>query len=366
MSRPAQAHHPPAPAAHAAAGTLTAARLREAVAAVPAPDVVFAVSHRGRRTLVAGGTRPYPPGDRRALRYEIGSATKTFTGLLFAALADDGLLAAGDPLDTRLPAAVRARAGDPAHPVTLLHALTHTSGLPRLPRDFYPHALPRWRVNPYAGYGRRRLLDAYRRTRPRRAPGTRWHYSNFAVSVLGHALAHTVGSPYGELLTRRVLHPLGLAGTALCAAGPDRDATGHAADGRTPLPPAELAGFTPAGAVRATPDDLLAFLEAHVRPGDGPAAGRLSGALAEVQRPVLRRGAGHRHLHTLTWFRQPSPYGPVCFHAGATPGQEAFLGYRPATGTAVVGLATRRFAARTSLVPVAHALLTELPAERTE
>ncbi|MET9972807.1 serine hydrolase domain-containing protein [Streptomyces sp. NPDC006356] len=71
-------------------------RLERAVDAVDAPDAVFAVSRHGRRTLHCGGTATPPPVARQDLRYEIGSATKTFTGLLLARLVQRGLLTGGE------------------------------------------------------------------------------------------------------------------------------------------------------------------------------------------------------------------------------------------------------------------------------
>ncbi|MBT2907994.1 serine hydrolase, partial [Streptomyces sp. McG8] len=72
-------------------------RLAEAVTAADAPDAVFAVSRHGRRTVVTGGTGPSPGRPRDRLRYEIGSATKAYTGLLLAHLVDSGLLTGGEP-----------------------------------------------------------------------------------------------------------------------------------------------------------------------------------------------------------------------------------------------------------------------------
>lgn len=337
-----------------------ARRLRAAARAVPAPDVVLACSRHGAHTVVTGGTDDGPGSAHRgALRYEIGSATKTFTGLLLAVLAHEGLVRYDDLLDARLPAtAVRHGAPRHAHGPTLLHAMTHTAGLPRLPAGLYRHALPRRRTNPYAGYPRQAVLDAYARTRLRHRPGSRWHYSNLGVAVLGHALAEAAGTGYPQLLADRVLDPLGLRETALAPGDDGSDATGHGRDGATPVPPADLGGFTAAGAVRATPADLLRFLDAHLRPQHSP--GPLGHALHTMRQPVLRRGPGHRHTHTLAWFHHPcADGGPVCFHAGATAGQEAFLGFRPDTGTALVALATRRHTRRTSLVPTAYALLTD-------
>ncbi|MFI1413349.1 serine hydrolase domain-containing protein [Streptomyces sp. NPDC020707] len=333
--------------------------LDEAVDAVDAPDVVLALSREGRRTVRCGGTGPPPPVPRDQLRYEIGSATKTFTGLLLARLTQSGTLSAGAPAATCLDPARRAG----RDPVTLAHLITHTSGLPALPADFFLRALPTWRTDPYAAYPDRRVVEAFLRHRQRRRPGTRWHYSNFGVAVLGHALAAATATPWDDLLGAQVLRPLGLSGTALRPGGPDTDATGHRKDGTTPVPPLTVGGFQSAGAVRATAADLLTFLEAHLEPsgpytpGPAPAEGTLADALRAVRRPVLRRGWGHRHVHTVAWFQHPTGRGPMYFHCGATLGQQAFLGFRPDTGTALAAVCTRRFRARDTFVATAYALL---------
>ncbi|GGQ97501.1 serine hydrolase domain-containing protein [Streptomyces flaveolus] len=326
-------------------------RLAAAVDVCDAPDVVFAVSRRGRRTLHSGGTGTPPDAAREDLRYEIGSASKTFTGLLLARLVRGGTLTGGEPAAACLDP---GRSTGPA-PVTLAHLITHTAGLPALPRDFLPRTLPAWRTNPYARYPADRVTDAFLRHRPRHRPGTRWHYSNFGVSVLGHAVAAVTGTPWHDLLTEHVLRPFGLSGTALAAEDPKTDATGHAKDGRTPVPAFDAGGFQAAGAVRSTPHDLLAFLEAHLDPAGSPAAG----ALRAVRVPVLRRGLGHRHVHTVTWFRHPTDGGPMYFHSGATLGQQAFLGFRPDTGTALAAVCTRRFRAHDPFIATAYAFLAE-------
>ncbi|WP_031482322.1 serine hydrolase domain-containing protein [Streptomyces bicolor] len=326
-------------------------RLVSAVDAVDAPDVVLAVSRSGRRTLHCGGTASPPPVPREDLRYEIGSASKAFTGLLLARLIQRGLLTGGEPAASCLDP---HRRGGPA-PVTLAHLITHTAGLPALPGDFYVRALPAWRTNPYGRYPAERVTGAFLRHRPRHRPGTRWHYSNFGVAVLGHAVAAATGTQWDELLGAHVLRPLGLSGTALAAADPKADAVGHGKDGRTPTLAFDAGGFAAAGAVRATPHDLLTFLEAHLDPAGSP----LADALRAVRTPVLRRGLDRRHIHTVAWFRHPTNGGPMYFHSGATLGQQAFLGFRPDTGTALVALCTRRFRARDPFVATAYALLAQ-------
>ncbi|WP_328417532.1 beta-lactamase family protein [Streptomyces violaceus] len=329
------------------------ARLADAVSAADAPDVVFALSRHGRRTVLSGGTAPAPPLSREDLRYEIGSAAKTFTGLLLARLIHSKLLSGGEPatafLDKRRPTG--------ANPVTLAHLITHTSGLPALPSGFFLRALPAWHTNPYGRFQAARVVDAFLRHRPRHRPGTRWRYSNYGVAVLGHALAAATGTPWEDLLTDQVLRPLGLNGTTLRADDSGFDALGHGKDGRSPVPAFDAGGFQAAGAVRATPHDLLTFLEAHLDP-TGPSP-QLAAALREVRRPVLRRGIGHRHVHTTAWFCHPTDGGPMYFHSGATLGQQALLGFRPDTGTALAAVCTRRFRAHDPFLAGAYALLTE-------
>ncbi|MFF9793064.1 serine hydrolase domain-containing protein [Streptomyces bacillaris] len=335
----------------------TARLLAGAAGRIDAPDVVLALSRDGVRTVHTGGSAEPGPVPRERLHHELGSASKPYAGLLLARLVAQGRVRYEDR------AADLLAPGLPVHPavrrITLRQLLTHTSGLPGLPADFYPQAVPRWSTDPYGNYPADRVVRAFLRARPRHRPGTRWRYSNFAVSVLGHTLAAATGTPWEVLLHQQVLAPLGL-GATLLRPGPDgTDATGHRRDG-TPLPALDTGGFTAAGALRATPLDLLTFLEAHLGGGE-PRDPSLAAALTEVVRPLLRRGWRHAHTHTLTWFHHPSPHGPVLFHAGATLGQQAFLGFRPGTGLAVAATATRRVHRKDTFVATAYGLLTETP-----
>ncbi|WP_434599818.1 serine hydrolase domain-containing protein [Streptomyces sp. A5-4] len=325
--------------------------LRVAVDSVDAPDVVFALSQNGHRLVHSGGAGTPPPLPRDRMRYELGSASKTFTGLLLAHLIQTGRLTGGE---SAISCLAPARAPG-EHPITLAHLITHTSGLPPLPADFYPQALPRWSTNPYAHYSRAQAVAAFLRAHPRHRPGDRWRYSNFGAATLGHALAAATATPWETLLTSLVLRPLSLTGVTLQPTPDGFDATGHRVDGVTPTPPLLIPGFRAAGTVRSTPHDLLTYLEAHLRPDNHP----LAQALSAVRAPVLRRGLSHRHTHTLTWFRHPTANGPMYFHSGATSGQQAFLGFHPGINTALAAFATRRFRRADTFVSTAYNLLAQ-------
>ncbi|MFB3067138.1 MAG: serine hydrolase, partial [Planctomycetota bacterium] len=79
--------------------------------------------------------------------YEIGSISKVFTGVLLAALVQDGSVRLDQPLEQLLPDTVQV----PAHggrKITLVDLSTHTSALPRMPSNF----APKDPNNPYADY----------------------------------------------------------------------------------------------------------------------------------------------------------------------------------------------------------------------
>ncbi|MGW1376794.1 serine hydrolase domain-containing protein [Streptomyces sp. NPDC002446] len=337
-------------------GPALAERLAEAVTLIDAPDVVLAVTRRGLRTVLTGGRALTPPTPRHALRYEVGSLSKTFTVLLLADLARAGVLALDDPLAAHLPDLPLP------HPrsrrISLRHLATHTSGLPRIPTDLIPGALIHPNTSGYATYDTERLLHTFARTRPRNRPGTRWRYSNFGLALLGPAMAQAAGAGYPDLLTDRVLRPLGLKDTTLAPGATGTDAIGHRANGVTPVRSTDMGAFAAVGSVRATPGDLLGYLEAHLSPEDTP----LVRPLRDVQVPLLRRGWRHRNTHTLTWYQHPGPRGPLLFHVGATFGQQAFLGFHPASQTGLAALATRRGRA-CRMITTAYELLYALACE---
>ncbi|GAA0371226.1 serine hydrolase domain-containing protein [Streptomyces blastmyceticus] len=271
---------------------------------------------------------PAEPGTR----FEVGSLTKTFTALLLAELVARGEVHYADPVDRYLPSAV------PGPPITLLHLATHTAGLPRLPPGLIGReARAAWFSNPYAAFTSADLLAALPRTRLHHRPGTRVRYSNYGVGLLGHTLARAAGGDYAELLTERVLAPLGLTDTDCDPYRPQ--ALGHW-HGR-PRPPWLIPGLPAAGALRSSARDLLRFLLALLAPDRADLTGlppSLRAALADVQRPRLALPrTGNRVC--LVWNLRPRGGRPLLHHSGGTRGFSAFAGFLPGSGCALAALA---------------------------
>jgi D-alanyl-D-alanine carboxypeptidase len=135
--------------------------------------------------------------------FAAGSISKTFTGALVMALAEEGKLSLDAPVRRYLPKLVI----NPA--ITVRQLLDHTSGLD----DFFSHAtidkalLAHPRRVWSAADSLRYVARAYFK------PGTGWHYSNTNYLVLG-LVAEAVGrAPLAAQLRHRFFDPLGLVHT---------------------------------------------------------------------------------------------------------------------------------------------------------
>lgn len=196
-------------------------------------------------------------------RFEIGSVTKAFTGVLLADAVVRGDVALDDPLPLHLP--------DPApawrhRPPTLLELATHRSGLANTPRPMrraeFRAAIGRASRDPWAGVDATTYARMVRAESPRHAPGGRFiRYSSIGVGLLGDALAAAAGTTYATLLRERICDPLGMSSTSL---SPDGQLPGHTRRGK--VAPVLRDHMAAAGSIRSTADDLLRFLAACLDP----------------------------------------------------------------------------------------------------
>ncbi len=236
-----------------------------------------AIRGYGRVTL----TEPNKPDGHTV--FEIGSVTKTFTGLLLADAVVDGRLRLDQPLAELLPETVRIQEHAEG-PIRLQHLATHVSGLPRLPTNLSP----RDARDPYADYGKEEMyafLSGY--TLPR-GPGVEVAYSNLAFGLLGEILAAQAETSYAELVQSAIAEPLKMEATAveLDAAMQARLATPYSVD----LSEDRRWGFRAmagAGGVCSTAEDMLRYARAHLHPPEG-SLGKAIELAWEVRQPPIK------------------------------------------------------------------------------
>jgi len=254
-------------------------------------------------------------GGEIATSYRIGSITKTMTAAAILQLRDDGLLSLDDPIGSFVPESGYAGA-------TVRALLTHTSGMQSEPVGSW------WERSP--GVDAAALLVANDGSGAVAQAGDYFHYSNLGFALLGEATARLRDATWWEVVSQRLLGPLGMRHTT-CAA-PAEAAQGYSVDHfagtLTHEPHHDTGAMAPAGQLWSTVGDLArwaAFL----------ASGHLGvlGAetLLEASRPsppAADYGLGLRLLDV--------DGRRMVGHTGSMPGFLASLFVDPDTGDGVV------------------------------
>lgn len=251
--------------------------------------------------------------------FEIGSITKVFTTLLLAEMAEKGELSLEDRIAKFLPDSVKVPTKD-GKEITLLHLATHTSGLPRLPTNFFPKD----KSNPYADYTADKLYEFLSGYTLKRDIGEKVEYSNLGGGLLGHLLSLKAGTDYETLVITRICEPLGMNDTRITLS-PElkgRMATGYDDEGKA-VKNWDLAVLAGAGALRSTANDLLKFLAANL--------GLLETGLAQAMQntQAARRSmelAGNEIA--LGWIVRKKFETEIIWHNGGTGGYRSFIGFR--------------------------------------
>jgi CubicO group peptidase (beta-lactamase class C family) len=290
--------------------------------------------------------------------FRIASMTKSFTAAAVLLLRDEGALALDDEAVRYVPAlaGVRAPTADAA-PLTVRTLLTMAAGFPTddpwgdrlqgLPDDDFDALL--------AGG----LSFAW-------SPGTEFEYSNLGYALLGRVVAAAAGRPYREVVSRRLLEPLGLTSTGFEAGDvpADRLAVGHVrrAAGWEEVPFDPYGAFAPMGGIFSSVRDLARWVGEFTDafpPRDDPESGHplRRSSRREQQQPA------RAYLAQLAWAGVDAPpalrsaaygfglvvessarFGTLVGHSGGYPGFGSHMRWHPGTGLGAVVLANSTYA----------------------
>ena len=317
----------PSPGAAVAGDAALAADFRSTLADDHGLGAVSLARFRSGQVTYAGLAPEGTPLPSPQTRFELGSVTKTMTGLLLADAVTRGEMTLDAPLQTYLP----ELAGTAAGAATPVQLATHSSGLPPLPAGRTLRGLlAGWgATNPY-DVSTAELLRLTRDT-PVRPPG-RYAYSNLGMALLGHAEARAAGATdWPALAQQRLLGPLGMTATTFVTrADPQPPVAGTAAPHRANGWPTASwwgEGFAPVGSsTRTTAEDLMRYARA-VLAGTAP-------GLAALQ---PRSDASDGRIG-LAWFTSRVLDQELLWHNGATGGSRSMFILDRASGQAVVVL----------------------------
>lgn len=276
--------------ADAHAGTL--ALLQRALSQAPGAAVYAGDASGSSWSLQVGtgdtsGNVPIQPNQH----FRIASQTKTFTATVVLQLVDEGKVDLAASIESYLPGVVDGNGYD-GNLITVRDLLHQTSGIPS--NDTNPNP----QQNPDGSYTLANLVKNGLSLKPNSTPGTAFEYSNTNYEILGMLIEKVTGESVGDVITERIITPLGLTGTSFPKGGdrslPATYVHGYYGgtlggfffwyDGTGSFEPSL---FSSAGAMLSTETDLAKFYQALI-------SGKVVSAasLTAMQQTIAMSGPG--------------------------------------------------------------------------
>lgn len=242
------------------------------------------VVQQGSQALLAKG---FGFADREAQRdftpetvAQVGSISKSFTGIAIAKLLTEGRIAWDEPASTYVPDLPA-----PAAALTIRQIATHRAGL----REYCGADLDAVTRDRFVSHCLARKL--------RFEPGEKSEYSNVGYGLLALVVEAVSGQSWEDYLRAEIWQPLGMQTTGFSSVNPGADgiAAGYL---NNKLQPALLESIKQRegadwslrgnGGAQASSADMIVF--ANALAGDAPA--ELSAAFAELRKPVSEAEEG--------------------------------------------------------------------------
>ncbi len=142
--------------------------------------------------------------NRPDTKFRIASITKQFTAMLVMQQVSEGKIKLDGTISDYLPWYRK----DTGSKVTVHHLLTHTSGIPSYTDRPDYLLFSRTSMGPV-----RQFVEKYATGDLQWEPGTKFQYNNGGFLLLGAILEQVTGKTYEQLLTERILKPLGMNNT---------------------------------------------------------------------------------------------------------------------------------------------------------
>jgi CubicO group peptidase (beta-lactamase class C family) len=297
------------------------ALVRPYLAAYDVPGLSLAYG-KGERIIIAQGYGLADRHDRSPVTpqslFRIASLSKPFTSAAIFTLVEAGKLRTSDRVfgsaGILSTFALREHA-DWLQAITVEHLLTHTSGgWSNKEHDPMFHEAAQDRTKFI-----QQTLNAYPLEAP---PGTRYAYSNFGYFLLGRAIEHASGIPYGEYVRQFVQAPSGITDMQLARKSVAPQEVHYYGQGRDDPygVPVELHDAN--GGWIATPTDLVHFALSLFSAHDK--AGVPTLLKPETLRQLTQPSAANPE-YACGW--SVSPDGN-CSHSGGFAGTASFLMHR--------------------------------------
>ena len=268
--------------------------------------------------------------------YEIGSITKTFTGILLAQAFLDNKIKLDDDIRKYLKEDYKNLEYD-GKPIRIIYLANHTAGLPE---DIYPESLMKLKnptmfeiVNLFEGDRGSIFIKDLHNFTLKTMPGEKINYSNTGMILLGNILENVYGSSYSELIAKYITHPLKMTETETVFFESDTAnyTKGYDKSGNImPHITFQIAGA--AGGLKSTTRDMMNYVKANVN--------ELNKAIKFSHKKTVGTdeiGMG------LGWQMRKSFWGDKqLWHDGGEPGFSSYCTIIPTKKTGIVCLMNQR------------------------
>jgi len=263
--------------------------------------------------------------------FEIGGATKVFTASLVQLLVEEGKMDYDAPLNSYLNKKQRNKA---YNEITVLDAITHVTGLPRMPMGFGAKEFED--NNPYAYYTKVDFFEFYQNYNIKPSKKKSYQYSNVSYALLQQAIENVSEQNYEILLNEKILAPIGMSHTAVNLSEEQHSAL---AGGYTLIGKAtdawDYQSFEASSGLKSSTKDLLAFLNVQL----GQSEMALAKSFEAMHEELYKTDIDDRTYIAKGWHTiKQRKYFDVLAHSGSTSGHRMFMGFVKETNTAVVVL----------------------------
>jgi beta-lactamase class C len=306
--------------------------------------IAVAVRTSGRTWFFNCGMADHARRITSDMLFNLGSVGKVFDTALLALADQQGALSLDDPVAKHV---VELQQGGDVRRITLRQLATHTSGIV-LPQDHSPWPKQTFTLSEFIA-----ALNAWTSDQDHE-PGKQMIYSHAGFMLIHLALERRFGMPFDEVMTQRLLKPLGLRSTLLPTASADaelnprgeipeafarRAVQGYADDGTTIGGPGDLQGYfhwPGTGQMYAPARDMAMFLAANL--GELPDQAALQAAMRRAQQGVFQTPKGF--YQALAWELRKIDETIVDKYGGMN-NASAYIGLLPERKVGIVILGNR-------------------------
>lgn len=291
------------------------------------PGIIVGIIRNGETKIYSYGVANLETGaliDKYTI-FEIGSITKTFTGVLSAQFVLEGNFTLQDTMNNFLPSNMQLPSINNV-PINWVHLLNHTSGLAREPDDLNTD-------EPY-DYSASQMSAYLSHTNLLTVPGSEHLYSNTGMGLAGYALTNITDSTYASLIEERIFSKLNMTYSFCSNNEKPINNTAQGYSGNKPVDYFIMTDvFQGAGVIKSNMHDMLIYLQNFLYPETSTLKDEINLTLTPTFDIDEKQSVG------LGWFVGLNDNNQnIAFHDGGTKGFASFIGMNRDNKTGVVVL----------------------------